>query len=53
MLHDLLGDRRGRILDVGCGPGKIALALVDHVKRVDAIDFSRGNDSGGKVTPQR
>jgi len=28
------------VLDVGCGPGKIALGLVNHVKRVDAIDAS-------------
>ena len=41
ILHDLLGNRRGRILDVGSGPGKIARTLVDQVGAIDAIDFSR------------
>ncbi len=41
ILHDLLGDRRGRILDVGCGQGKIARTLVDRVDAIDAIDFSQ------------
>ena len=41
ILLNLLGDKRGRVLDVGCGPGKIARTLVDRVGGVDAIDFSR------------
>ena len=41
ILHSLLGDKLGRVLDVGCGPGKIARTLVDQVGGVDAIDFSR------------
>lgn len=41
ILLSLLGESRGRVLDVGCGPGKIARVLVDHVKRVDAVDFSQ------------
>ena len=28
-------------MDVGCGPGKIARRLVDHVDGVDAVDFSQ------------
>lgn len=39
LLYSLLGESRGRVLDVGCGPGKIARSLVDHVEGVDAIDF--------------
>lgn len=31
---------RGRALDLGCGPGKIALALADSFEQVDAIDPS-------------
>ena len=41
ILLSLLGESRGRVLDIGCGPGKIARTLVDHVERVDAVDFSQ------------
>ena len=41
ILFRLLGESRGRVLDVGCGPGKIARSLVDQVDGVDAIDFSQ------------
>ena len=36
----LLGDENGRVLDVGCGQGKVAPTLVDRVRGVDAVDFS-------------
>ena len=41
ILRNLLGESQGRVLDVGCGPGKIARALVDYVDSVDAVDFSQ------------
>ncbi|MCG9132958.1 methyltransferase domain-containing protein [Candidatus Poribacteria bacterium] len=41
ILLNLLGESRGRVLDVGCGPGKIARSLVNHVEDIDAVDFSQ------------
>ena len=41
ILLSLLGESRGKVLDVGCGPGKIARSLVNHVDGVDAVDFSQ------------
>ena len=40
ILLSLLRESGGRVLDVGCGPGKIARTLVDDVDSVDAVDFS-------------
>lgn len=36
----MLAPRRGRALDLGCGPGKLALALAPHFAHVDAVDPS-------------
>ena len=53
-LLGLLAEPKGRVLDVGCGTGRIARSLVDHVAGVDAVDFSgemirvgRSLDRGG------
>lgn len=48
ILLNLLGESCGRVLDVGCGPGKIARGLVDHVDGVDAVDFSQEMIQVGK-----
>ena len=49
ILLSLLGESRGRVLDVGCGPGQIARTLVDHVDGVDAVDFSQEMIRVGKL----
>jgi 2-polyprenyl-6-hydroxyphenyl methylase/3-demethylubiquinone-9 3-methyltransferase len=38
-----LGDRPGRILDVGCGAGFLANALASEGHRVSGVDMSRGS----------
>ena len=48
ILLSLLGESRGRVLDVGCGTGKIARSLVNHVDGVDAVDFSQEMIQVGK-----
>lgn len=40
ILCDLLVDRPGCVLDVGCGPGNLARPLAACVERVDAVDIS-------------
>ena len=39
-LRELLRGHPPRLLDAGCGPGKVALGLIDHVDHVDAVDPS-------------
>lgn len=48
ILRDLLGQAPGKVLDVGCGTGKIARRLVDYADGVDAIDFSKDMIRVGK-----
>lgn len=40
LILGLLPEGERTILDAGCGPGTIALKLVEHVDRVDAVDPS-------------
>jgi len=40
-LLSLLGGDGGAVLDMGCGTGDLARALVDEAERVDAVDVSR------------
>jgi trans-aconitate methyltransferase len=50
-LGELVQDTPRNVLDAGCGPGKIALGLVDKVDRVDAVDFSQAMIDEGKARP--
>ncbi len=36
------------VLDLGCGPGKLARTLAPHVSRVDAVDFSEAMIEEGR-----
>jgi ubiquinone/menaquinone biosynthesis C-methylase UbiE len=39
-LQELMVDEPRAVLDVGCGPGPIALGLLDVAERIDAVDLS-------------
>lgn len=39
------------LLDLGCGPGKLARTLAPHVSRVDAVDFSEVMLEQGRQSP--
>lgn len=39
-LRELIVDEPRAVLDVGCGPGTLARALLDSAERIDAVDIS-------------
>ncbi len=51
MLCGLIGDEPRAVLDVGCGRGDIARAMVTRVARVDAVDWSAAMIGKGKTLP--
>src|SRR5829696_6445234 len=51
VLLELLAGQPRTVLDVGCGTGEIARVLVEHVERVDAVDFSQGMIDKGRLLP--
>lgn len=54
MIDTLLGlvtSSSRSVLDLGCGPGKLARALAPHVARVDAVDFSPAMIEEGRRSP--
>ena len=51
-LYDFLLRRtaaRGRALDLGCGPGKVAIVLADHFSEVTALDPARVMIEAGRA----
>ena len=51
LLVGLITDEPRAVLDVGCGPGNLARALLPDVARVDAIDMSPGMIALGQTLP--
>lgn len=52
IFDDLVGDVAGaRLIDVGCGTGRHALALASRGARVTAVDFSRGMLDRARAKP--
>lgn len=51
ILDNLMVDEPRRVLDVGCGPGRVARFLVDMVEQIDAVDISSGMIETGKTLP--
>ena len=50
-LIELIRDAPRKVLDAGCGPGKIARAIADQVERIDAVDPSAEMISAGRALP--
>lgn len=51
ILKSLLKGEPGHVLDIGCGTGNIARYFVEHVERLDAVDFSQQMIAKGKTLP--
>ncbi len=51
ILSGLIRDTPRHVLDVGCGTGDIARRIVDHVVKVDAVDFSAAMINTAKSLP--
>jgi ubiquinone/menaquinone biosynthesis C-methylase UbiE len=51
ILAELINSEPRHVLDIGCGPGSIARYLVEHVERLDAVDFSQYMIKQGKQLP--
>lgn len=50
-LLTLITDEPRAVLDIGCGPGNLAIPLARRVNRVDAIDVSPGMIALGRTLP--
>src|SRR5258708_7221282 len=51
ILAELIHQEPRYVLDIGCGIGNIARHLVEHVERLDAVDFSQQMIEQGKQLP--
>ncbi|HLG75127.1 MAG TPA: class I SAM-dependent methyltransferase [Ktedonobacteraceae bacterium] len=52
ILVGLITDRPRAVLDVGAGSGDIARHLIEHVERIDAVDFSQSMIERGRQLPR-
>ena len=51
ILNELIIDEPRHVLDVGCGPGRVARYLVNMVDHIDAVDISDRMIAVGKSLP--
>ena len=51
ILWELVQDEPRSVLDVGCGTGYVARELINHVHRIDAVDFSEHMIAMAKSLP--
>jgi trans-aconitate methyltransferase len=51
ILTSLIHDEPCHVLDAGCGIGYLARPLVEHVERVDAVNFSQAMLTHGRALP--
>lgn len=51
LLAGLISIKPRYVLDAGCGTGNIARYLIEHVERLDAVDFSQHMIEQGKRLP--
>lgn len=51
ILTGLIDGKPRHVLDVGCGTGNIGRSLIEHVERLDAVDFSQHMIEQGRQLP--
>ena len=53
MARELIGERKGRALDIGCGEGKFTRGLASHIAEVSGIDVKANKIAEAREAARR